>query len=404
MTADQVRNRLVDDLRAAGRVRTAAIERALRDVPRHLFLPGVPVEVAYADEAVTVQHVGGVATSSASQPSMMAIMLEQLDVRPGHRVLEIGAGTGYNAALLAHLAGPDGSVTSIDIDQALVARAAENLQSAAADGVHVHCADGALGYPPAAPYDRVVLTVGCPDIRTEWVRQLAPGGRLLLPLTLRGSQVCVALDLGPDGVLRSSSARGCAFVRLRGAGAVSDPEFAVPGTGWTVRPADPALPVDPDAVAAALGAPVVGASAGMPLTANDLWDGFGLFLSLTEAGACRLLRAVPARAGGGLRGVAFAPLARGLGSPALLGPDGVAVVSARPARPAAVLAFGPGGPVLAARLLAALDAWTAAGRPDVARMTLTVYPGGDGPAAPSRQVEVLTEHCRILAGWSATAS
>ncbi|MGE3285665.1 MAG: methyltransferase domain-containing protein [Pseudonocardia sp.] len=408
MTATEVRNRLVDDLRAAGRIRTAAVERALRSVPRHLFLPGVPVEAAYADEAVTVQHVGGVATSSASQPSMMAIMLEQLDVRPGQRVLEIGAGTGYNAALLAHLAGPDGSVTSIDIDPALVAGAAENLRSAAAEGLtvgaEVHCADGAAGYPPGAPYDRIVLTVGCPDVRTEWVHQLAPGGRLLLPLTLRGSQVCVALDLGPDGVLRSSSARGCAFVRLRGAGAACDPDVAVPGTPWTVRPADPATsPVDPAAVAAALATPM-GASGGVRLTANDLWDGFGLFLALTEAGACRLLRTVPGRGGGGLRGAGFAPLAPGLGSPALLRPDGLAVVSARPARPAAVLAYGPGGPELASRLLAALGAWTAVGRPDVARLMLAVHPGGDGPATLPGQVEVLTEQCRIVAGWSATAS
>ena len=102
--ADRARARLVDELRDGGRLPSAAVEEAFRAVPRHLFLPGMPLNRAYADEAVAVQAVDGVTTSSASQPSMMAIMLDQLDLRPGHRVLEIGAGTGYNAALMARIA------------------------------------------------------------------------------------------------------------------------------------------------------------------------------------------------------------------------------------------------------------------------------------------------------------
>src|SRR4030081_2626179 len=109
-------------------------------------------------------------------------MLEQLDLRPGHHVLEIGAGTGYNAALMARIVGPAGAVTAVDIDEDLIARAAVHLAEAGVSGVELVAADGALGYPTGAPYDRIVLTVGSSDIRPEWVAQLGPGGRLLLPL------------------------------------------------------------------------------------------------------------------------------------------------------------------------------------------------------------------------------
>ena len=153
--ADRARARLVDGLRNSGRVRHAAVEEAFRAVPRHLFLPQVPLARAYADEAVAVQSVDGVTTSSASQPSMMAIMLEQLDLRPGHRVLEIGAGTGYNAALLARIVGPAGRVVAVDIDPDLIRDAARHLVDAGVRGVELVCGDGALGHPPGAPYDRI---------------------------------------------------------------------------------------------------------------------------------------------------------------------------------------------------------------------------------------------------------
>src|SRR5690349_7613317 len=188
--ADRARARLVDGLRD-GVLRNAAVlggracsadtsadisadvsatvEEAFRVVPRHLFLPGVPLSRAYADEAVAVQAVDGVTTSSASQPSMMAIMLVQLDLHPGHRVLEIGAGTGYNAALMRRLVGPEGRVVAVDIDADLVEGAGRHLAAAGVGGVELVCADGALGHPPGAPYDRIVLTVGSGVVRPEWI-------------------------------------------------------------------------------------------------------------------------------------------------------------------------------------------------------------------------------------------
>jgi len=113
----QLRERLAAQVIAANRMIDEPIAAALRDVPRHLFLPELRPEVAYIDDAiVTKRDESGRAISSSSQPAMMAIMLVQLDLAPGQRVLEIGAGTGYNAALMRHIIGGSGQVTSVDID------------------------------------------------------------------------------------------------------------------------------------------------------------------------------------------------------------------------------------------------------------------------------------------------
>lgn len=107
----------------------------MRTVPRHLFLPGIPLDETYPhDNIVTYRDDEGMAVSSASQPGIVGAMLQQLDVRPGHRVLEIGAGTGYNAALLARLAGPEGEVTTVDIDEDVAEGARRNLAAAGYGG------------------------------------------------------------------------------------------------------------------------------------------------------------------------------------------------------------------------------------------------------------------------------
>ena len=385
--AERARDRMVSALRAAGRLRDPAIEEAFRAVPRHEFLPDLPIGQAYADEAVAVQRIGGVATSSASQPSMMAIMLEQLAARPDDRVLEIGAGTGYNAALLARIVGGTGSVTAVDIDAELIESAARHLAAAGATGVRLVCADGALGYPPDAPYDRIVLTVGSSDVRSEWVAQLAPGGRMLLPLALRGSQLSVALDLGPDGLLRSDSVRGCAFIRLRGVGAAPDSVVPV-GAGCSMQvPEDGATEPDPGVVAAALAAPGPVRPAGVELGPQDVWDGFGLWLALHDPRSVRLLfdddvepgDDDPARFGPEPVAASF-PIGVGYAGVALVGPGpGVALAGPvrgghRWPRAAGVHAFGPGGAVPAGRLAAALATWDAAGRPRAAGLRLVVAP------------------------------
>src|SRR5512142_2896736 len=112
-TVAELQQKLIETLKKSGALKSAVVEQAFLAVPRHLFLPNEPLERAYADIAIAVKRgEEGEWTSSSSQPAIMAIMLEQLDPRPGQRVLEIGAGTGFNAALLAHLVGPTGQVVS----------------------------------------------------------------------------------------------------------------------------------------------------------------------------------------------------------------------------------------------------------------------------------------------------
>ncbi|MGR7002082.1 protein-L-isoaspartate O-methyltransferase family protein [Yinghuangia aomiensis] len=158
--------------------------------PRELFAPpGTPVEAAYADRvAVLAADAAGVPTSTLSQPSIVAIMLEQLDVHPGHRVLEIGTGSGYNTALLAELAGARGRVTSVEFDAGLVASAAARLAELGPGGgtpMDLRHGDGWRGCADGAPYDRIHATVGVDDIAPTWRTQLADGGLLVAPLWLR---------------------------------------------------------------------------------------------------------------------------------------------------------------------------------------------------------------------------
>ena len=136
---------LLATLKHNGLLRSPHVEAAFHAVPRHLFLPGVPLDEVYRDGSVSIKQRDGVSISSSSQPSMMAIMLEQLDLQPGQRVLEIGTGTGYNAALMAQMVGATGHVVTIDLDADLVDHARAHL--AAAGVARRHASHVALASP-----------------------------------------------------------------------------------------------------------------------------------------------------------------------------------------------------------------------------------------------------------------
>jgi protein-L-isoaspartate(D-aspartate) O-methyltransferase len=186
---------------AGGGLSDPAWRAAFAEVPRHLFVLGYGVDEpapddrdprtrlrrlasAYADRPIATHVVGGELVSSSSQPSLMAQMCQALDVVDGNRVLEIGAGTGYNAALLAHRLGP-GAVTTIDIDEDITAAARAHLDAygtPAARSVTVVTGDGALGHADRAPYDRIMATCALPVIPRAWLEQCRPGGLILAPM------------------------------------------------------------------------------------------------------------------------------------------------------------------------------------------------------------------------------
>ena len=210
-----MRRALVDNLVNKGAIATPQVREAFASAPRHLFVPNVDVATAYSDQPVFIRWDDGTPISSSTQPTMMAIMAEQLRPQPGHRVLEIGAGTGYNAAILAHIVGPSGSVVTVDIDQEIVDEAAGNLARAGYHDVHVVCGDGFEGHIPRQPYDRIMVTVGAQDVSPHWVEQLKDGGIMVVPLWFRGYRLSVTLQKR-DGVLESLSASPCMFIPIRG--------------------------------------------------------------------------------------------------------------------------------------------------------------------------------------------
>jgi protein-L-isoaspartate(D-aspartate) O-methyltransferase len=180
-----------------------AVREALLQVPRHIFVPNyyehrqkqtapassdeqawhIWLQAIYRDQALTTQlDERGLPISSSSQPSVMALMIEHLALQPGMRVLEIGTGTGYNAALLAALTGDPHTVTTIDIDPALSDQARSPIEQVVGEGMTILAGNGLQGYAPHAPYDRIIATGSFLPIPHAWIDQLAPAGRLVMDL------------------------------------------------------------------------------------------------------------------------------------------------------------------------------------------------------------------------------
>ena len=296
----------VADLVQRGLVRSPGVERAFRAVPRHCFverfwvagreavydvqvdnLSTEALKVVYSDEAlITRRDAKGDPTSSASQPSVVAMMLEGLDLKPGLRVLEIGAGTGYNAALMVEVVGDQRLVTTIDIDADVVAQTGRLLARAGYGAIETICGDGALGCAASAPFDRIVATVGCSDISWDWVDQLRPDGLLLVPLEHGGSHPLVKLRVLQPGRLVGRIVGWSGFMRMRGdmarsgAWPSSPPDFGG-------RPPDEVLPLFP-ALARALRSQPAGVDREVEWwRVPGAWYDFHFFLSLCDVRAYR---------------------------------------------------------------------------------------------------------------------
>lgn len=290
--AERLRNALVDQIKTEGHARTPEVENALRAVPRHRFVPDAPLTDAYANAPVNIKYdTDGTSISCASQPSVVALMLDQLQAQPGERILELGAGTGYNAALIGHLVGPDGHVTTIDVDDDLVEGARAHLADTGFTNVQALTRDGALGHAEGAPYDRIIATVGAHGIPPAWLEQLAPGGRLVTPQRLKGSVSRSIVYQERDGRWISSGSQMNTFMPLR-RGIADDDRRVIPlSTQSTVRLQAPAgQQIDADALAGVLEQPRTEQWTGMKVRAMESPEWMELFVSCSlPSGLIRML-------------------------------------------------------------------------------------------------------------------
>jgi protein-L-isoaspartate(D-aspartate) O-methyltransferase len=196
---------MAERLVATGELTDPAWQRAFLHTPRHIFVPDHSLADAYSQDALVTQWRAADErgnqrpTSSASAPGAVAVMLERLHVQDHHRILEIGTGTGYNAALLCHRLGA-ANVYSNDIDPALIDQARLALNSLGYQPTLV-AADGYTGLPEGAPYDRILATCAITHIPPEWIRQLAAGGRIVAPIAGNSIKPLMVLDkTAPDEV------------------------------------------------------------------------------------------------------------------------------------------------------------------------------------------------------------
>ena len=188
-------------------VRDARVLAAMRAVPRECFAAGAALASAYADAALPIGS-----GQTISQPYMVARMLELLELRGPERVLEVGTGHGYQAAVLAELAD---TIVSLERRSELARQATENLRSCGTGTVEVVVGDGSVGYPPMAPYDAIVVAAAAPAVPRSLVDQLVEGGRLVVPVGPEGAQVLTRVTRTREGHRREWF-EACVFVPLVG--------------------------------------------------------------------------------------------------------------------------------------------------------------------------------------------
>ena len=199
------REALADSLGQRG-IRDKRVLDAIRSVPRHAFVPQTQHPWAYSDTPLPI-GLG----QTISQPFVVAVMTELLDVRGHHRVLEIGTGSGYQAAILSGLVK---EVFTIELEPELARSGAERLRLLGYSNVIVKQGDGYRGWPEQSPFDRVIVTAAPPEVPQSLIDQLKPGGRLVAPVG-RGEQWLQVIDKGHDGKIKRQSVLPVRFVPMR---------------------------------------------------------------------------------------------------------------------------------------------------------------------------------------------
>lgn len=236
-------NALVTTLKNEGKLSSPQVESAFKHVPRHPFIDHFflletsdrkmqwrhvqPSSVRDADAwlraiytnrpVITAYDEYNIPTSSSSSPDAMALMLEASQLHPGLRVLEIGTGTGYNAALLAHIVGDPHHVFTVEIDPALAQRAQQRLDQVVGEGITVYAGNGLHGYAPGAPYDRIIATGSYHKVPLAWLDQLQIGGIILMNLRghLGAGAFLKVVKVGPQRAAYGTFLTGSDFMELQ---------------------------------------------------------------------------------------------------------------------------------------------------------------------------------------------
>ncbi len=186
------------------------VYRAILKVPRHLFVPHSYREEAYIDTPLPIGY-----GQTISAPHMVAIMCELLDLKEGEKVLEIGTGCGYHAAVVAEIVGRKGKVITIERIPELAEMARNNLKALGYDNVIVITGDGSRGYEPEAPYDKIYVTAAAPEIPKPLIDQLRPGGKMVIPV-VDSMQWLYVVEKDRKGEIRKWNWGSVRFVPLRG--------------------------------------------------------------------------------------------------------------------------------------------------------------------------------------------
>ena len=201
------RERMVKNQLEGRGIKDKRVLSAMTKVPRHLFLPEAARDYAYVDSPVRIGS-----GQTISQPYIVAFMTELLDVKPSHRVLDVGTGSGYQAAILGELAE---EVHTIERHPELAKSAAKQLDALGYQNVTVHVGDGTQGYAPEAPYDRIMVAAAAPSAPDPLLEQLDEGGRLVIPVGSRGAQRLVVWNR-VSGKLQKEDSITVVFVPLIG--------------------------------------------------------------------------------------------------------------------------------------------------------------------------------------------
>jgi len=209
MDFNHQRRKLISKLKKEGYIKTGKIEQAFFEIPREKFIPENLYYSAYADNPLEIGY-----GQTISAPHMVAIMCEELNLKVGQKILEIGSGSGYHAAIVSKIIGKEGQVYSIERISSLANCAKKNLMKSEINNVDIIIGDGSKGFKEKAPYDRIYVTCAAPKIPSILIEQLKDPGKMIVPV---GNVICSLNSLEKhDGKIIVNNLGGCAFVPMIG--------------------------------------------------------------------------------------------------------------------------------------------------------------------------------------------